>query len=83
LLVGFLDAFERTGEEKYFDAFYITWRKYFINHQVVEWRQLLQKGNTHVGDIGNQWKAIYHTGRSMVECKNRLERLIENCFIIN
>jgi cellobiose epimerase len=81
-LVGFLEAYERFGEEKYFEAFFKTWnfcREYFINQEVGEWRQLLNmKGNVIVGDIGNPWKAIYHTGRSMLECKLRLLRIISN-----
>lgn len=79
VLVGYLDAFERLGDEKYFEAFYKTWefdRNYMINHEVGEWRQLLdRKGNVIIGDIGNPWKAIYHTGRSMMECLKRLESL--------
>ena len=79
VLVGYLDAFERLGDLKYFDAFHMTWnfdKKYMVNHQVGEFRQLLdRKGNILAGDIGNPWKAIYHSGRSMLECINRLERM--------
>lgn len=79
VLVGYLDAFERFRDEKYFDAFYKTWqfdKTYMINHKVGEWRQLLDRqGNVIVDNIGNPWKAIYHTGRAMLECKQRLERL--------
>ncbi len=81
VLVGFLDAFERLGDDKYFEAFNITWdfnKKYFINYELGEWRQLLDaRGNVIVGDIGNPWKAIYHSGRSMLECKLRLEGIID------
>lgn len=80
VLVGYLDAFERLGDEKYLDAFFLTWqfdKKYMINWEVGEWRQLLTRdGRVRIGDIGNPWKAIYHTGRSMLECKIRLERLL-------
>jgi hypothetical protein len=27
--------------------------------------------------IGNPWKVAYHSGRSMLECTQRLSRLIE------
>ncbi len=81
VLVGYLDAFERFNEDQYLDAFINTWafdNTYFINHQVGEWRQLLDRqGRTIVGSLGNQWKCIYHTGRSMLECKRRLERLLQ------
>jgi len=79
VLIGYLDAFERLEDEKYFNAFYKTWKfdyKYFIDENLGEWHQLLDKeGNVIVGDIGNPWKAIYHTGRSMLECSNRLQKL--------
>ncbi|MDD4689142.1 MAG: AGE family epimerase/isomerase [Eubacteriales bacterium] len=80
VLVGYLDAYERIGDEKYFDAFYKTWqfdKKHFINWETGEWRQLLKKDGTPlVTDVGNPWKAIYHTGRAMLECKRRLEKII-------
>jgi len=48
----------------------------FINREVGEWRQLLdRRGVVISGDIGNPWKAIYHTGRAMLECVERLQRL--------
>lgn len=79
VLVGYLDAFERFGEEKYFDAFQNTWefdKKYMINYELGEWRQLLKRdGSVLVGDVGNPWKAIYHTGRAMIECIYRLKRI--------
>lgn len=79
VLVGYLDAYKLFGDSKYLDAFLGTWgfcNKYFINHEVGEWRQLLDaRGNVLVGSIGNPWKAIYHSGRSMLECKRRLEEV--------
>lgn len=83
VLVGFLDAYEKLGDNKYFEAFHNTWafdKEHFINHELGEWRQLLdRKGNVLAGNMGNPWKAIYHTGRSMLECSKRLERLIAKC----
>lgn len=80
VLVGFLDAFERFKDEKYYTAFQKTWefdKTFFINPNVGEWRQLLDRsGNVLTGSIGNPWKAIYHSGRAMVECKQRLERML-------
>ena len=79
-LIGFLDAYEKFGNEKYFDAFCLNWEfdtKYMINHQVGEWKQLLREdGSVLVAQIGNPWKAMYHTGRSMMECVLRLKRLL-------
>ena len=80
VLVGFLDAYEHFTDNRYCDAFLKTWNfdsKHLINHSVGEWLQLVDKeGKELVGDIGNPWKAIYHTGRAMVECKERLEKLV-------
>ena len=69
------------AEARYFDAFHEIWefaKKYFIDQRIGEWRQLLDRnGNVISGDIGNPWKASYHTGRAMIECKVRLERLLK------
>lgn len=79
VLVGFLDAFEHLGDAKYFDAFRKTWdfdNRFMVNHEIGEFRQLLDRfGNVLVGDIGNPWKAIYHSGRAMLECVRRLDGL--------
>lgn len=81
MLVGFLNGYELLGDQRYAEAFLKTWdfdNKYMINHEVGEWRQLLKKdGSVVVGSIGNPWKAMYHTGRTLMECKKRLERLLE------
>lgn len=82
VLVGYLDAFENFHDRKYLDAFLKTWdfvRLHMIDEKIGEWRQLLDReGNVLVGDIGNPWKAFYHTGRSVMECTNRLQRLLAN-----
>jgi mannobiose 2-epimerase len=78
-MVGFLDAFEHFEDDRYAEAFLGVWsfaKAKFINPQVGEWRQLLDRqGAVISGDIGNPWKAIYHTGRAMLECTQRLRRL--------
>lgn len=79
-LVGFLDAYETLGDERYLNAFLKTWgfaNRHFINHAVGEWRQLLTRdGEVITGNMGNPWKAIYHSGRAMLECVQRLERIL-------
>lgn len=78
-LVGLLDIYEMTGEEEYFQAFRKNWEfdtTYMICHSVGEWHQLLtEKGEVLVPQMGNPWKAMYHTGRAMLECLLRLEKL--------
>lgn len=80
-LVGFLDGFERFGDEACASAFLRTWsfaKDHFINREMGEWRQLLDReGRVIAGNLGNPWKAIYHSGRAMLECRRRLSRLVE------
>ena len=79
-LVGYLDAYEHLGDNRYLDAFLKTWqfdRTHMINPEIGEWRQLLTRdGKVLAGDIGNAWKACYHTGRSVLESILRLRRLV-------
>lgn len=79
-LIGLLDCYEKLGEDKYLDAFEKTWSfcyDHMINHEVGEWCQLVtEDGKVIDGTIGNLWKGIYHTGRSMFECLERLERIM-------
>lgn len=81
-LIGYLDAYEHLKEEEYLDAFVKTWdfcSRYMINHEVGEWYQLVsRKGEVLAGCIGNAWKGIYHTGRAMLECKGRLEKILKD-----
>lgn len=83
VLVGLLDAYEILGDDRYWDAFEKCWEfddKYMINHEIGEWRQLLkQDGTPIIADMGNPWKAMYHTGRSLTECLDRLDHIAGNC----
>lgn len=78
-LTGFLNGYVMTGDKKYYETFASLWefdKKYFMNYEVGESRQLLdKKGNPIVSNIGNPWKGIYHTGRAFAECIRRLESL--------
>lgn len=81
-LVGFLEGYELFGEIKYFEAFNAIWNFVnlkMINHEVGEWRRLLDReGNVKDGNIGNEWKVAYHSGRSMIECDKRLKMLLKS-----
>lgn len=82
VLVGFLDAFENEKKDCYAEAFLKTWEfdnKFMINHEIGEWRQLLKFDGTPLEtQIGNPWKCMYHTGRAMLECIIRLDRILIN-----
>lgn len=79
-LVGFLDGYEVFGDARYLDAFENLWRfvhKHMIIAGVGEWRTLLDRdGKALDANIGNPWKVSYHTGRAMLECVGRLERMV-------
>ena len=80
-LVGFLEGYELFNDLRYYEAFQTIWNfvdKNMINHEVGEWRRLLNRdGEVIDGNIGNEWKVVYHSGRSMLECNRRLEKLIK------
>ena len=81
-LVGFLEGYELFGDVKYFEAFQTIWRfvdTKMINHEVGEWRRLLDReGKVIDGNIGNEWKVAYHSGRSMAECEKRLNKMLQS-----
>lgn len=80
VLIGFIGGYEQFGTDRYLDAFEAVWRfvqKHMIIAGVGEWRTLLdRKGKPLDPKIGNPWKVSYHTGRSMIECVERLEKLL-------
>jgi mannobiose 2-epimerase len=75
-LVGYLNGYLRYGDERYYDAFAMTWafiKKHFLIEGLGESRQLLRRDGTPiVSNIGNPWKGIYHTGRALAECVRRI-----------
>ncbi|MEI6519968.1 MAG: AGE family epimerase/isomerase [bacterium] len=80
-LVGFLDGYQHFGDERYLDAFCNLWdfvAKYMIIAGVGEWRTLLARdGKPLDAGIGNPWKVSYHTGRAMIECVERMRKMME------
>jgi mannobiose 2-epimerase len=80
-LVGFLNGYVLTSDDKYLNAFKNLWqfvKTRFMNYDVGESRQLLdRRGEPIISNMGNAWKAIYHTGRSLFECVKRLDGIID------
>ena len=78
-LIGFLDAYEMTGDERYLGAFDNVWEFVFgkvINWDQGEWFALLDReGNVLWDYMGHNWKICYHTLRAMCEVVLRLRRL--------
>ena len=70
-LVGWLEAYRVTREERFLDAFLGTWRfacDHLIEPTAGEWRTRVRAdGEVVVADLGNRWKVGYHTGRAVME----------------
>lgn len=81
-LVGFLAEYAITGDDRYLEAFILTWNfadQHLINHELGEWRTLVSEtGDTLSPVLGNPWKACYHTGRAMYEILPRLDEILSN-----
>ncbi len=78
-LVGFLDGFEVFGETRHLDAVENIWN--FVRAHMIaeagEWRSLLERRGAPLDtNLGQPWKDAYHTGRAMIECASRLERML-------
>ncbi len=80
-LVGFLDAFERTGDTRFLDAVERLWA--FIQDAVVdpiagEWRERIDPaggGRAGPRPMAHTWKCPYHNGRACLEVSARAARL--------
>lgn len=79
-MVGFYNGYLRFGREDCKQAFLGTWafnKRYFMNMEVGESRQLLKADGTPlVENLGNPWKGIYHTGRALAECVDMISSVI-------
>jgi mannobiose 2-epimerase len=79
-MVGFLNAFQLTGEQRYRSACDDIWR-YICQHHIDivggEWHWFAAT-QTNVRDShykAGPWKGPYHNGRAMIEVSERLARL--------
>lgn len=77
-MIGFLNAFEKTNDERFFKAVEQIWNyinKYFVDiRDGGEWYQNISFDNTPVSGmpIVSPWKCPYHNGRMMLEMIRRL-----------
>jgi mannose/cellobiose epimerase-like protein (N-acyl-D-glucosamine 2-epimerase family) len=50
-----------------------------INHEVGEWRALLNRDGTVQWDyLGHEWKISYHTVRAVIQTLKRLRKLLKS-----
>lgn len=78
-VIGFLNAFELTGEKRFFDAAQRTWD--FIEAKVIDrthgdWYEALARDGTPLPRSKlSIWKCPYHNGRACLELSERLRAL--------
>jgi mannobiose 2-epimerase len=79
-LVGFLDAYERSGDVRFFDATERLWK--FVSDRIIdridgEWRQQSSRTNSSSSRLpkADEWKCPYHNTRACIEIATRAARL--------
>ena len=79
--VGFLNAYQITGQERYLDAAVSVWQ--FIQQHLVdkaygEWFWKVDKEGVPDGDLPKicDWKGPYHNVRACIEMMNRIDALL-------
>lgn len=81
-MVGFLNAYQITNEEIYFEQSIKTWnfiKKYYIDKKYGEWFSSIDdkmKANINQEKVGI-WKCPYHNSRACFEVKKRIENNLE------
>ena len=81
VMIGMLDGCLYFEPEKYWPAYLNVHRFVFdkgINHEVGEWWPLLtREGKSIWTHMSHSWKINYHSVRAMVQCINRLKKLLK------
>jgi mannose/cellobiose epimerase-like protein (N-acyl-D-glucosamine 2-epimerase family) len=75
-IVGYLNAFELTGEESYLDKSLRCWeytKKYFIDKKNGAWFTSVSKTGVQGGDKAGFWICPYHNGRMCMEVIERVK----------
>lgn len=80
-LVGFLNAFQESGEVAFYEAAESVWRyirRYQRDAQGGEWfARVREDGTPYPNDKVDFWKGPYHNGRACLEALRRLTHLLE------
>ena len=76
-LIGFYNAYELTGKEKYLDIVLKNWefiKKYILDQQNREWFWGINKDHSLIEkDKAGFWKCPYHNSRACLELINRIK----------
>lgn len=74
--IGYMNAYQLTGDKKYFDYFIKNWeftQKYIVDHEKGEWFWGIDSNyNIIKKDKAGFWKCPYHNGRACLELLKRL-----------
>jgi len=78
-IVGMINAFEQSGEEKYLTNSIKCWNftnKNLVDHKAGEWFNAVSAtGTISKGDKAGFWKCPYHNGRMCMEIMERVSRM--------
>jgi len=79
-LVGFMDAFEHTGETVYYEMFRKVWnyiKNHVIDHEKGEWFGIINDNGQpdRNGLKAGFWKCPYHNTRALIESIQRLQHV--------
>ncbi|MBN1248594.1 MAG: AGE family epimerase/isomerase [Anaerolineae bacterium] len=83
--VGFLNAYQLTGEEHFLEAAYRSWDfvdAYLIDREHGEWIRYVTRDHDRPGEDGEGtakvsfWKCPYHNGRACMELAERFYKLL-------
>ncbi|NLR93390.1 AGE family epimerase/isomerase [Flammeovirga agarivorans] len=85
-MVGFINAYENTDDEKYLIAAHRLWEysiEHLVNKEFGEWWWRVDENNTPnlEEDKVGPWKAPYHNGRACLEGIKRFEKLAQTTSI--
>jgi mannobiose 2-epimerase len=74
-IVGFINAYELTGDEAYVSKAINVWKytdKFIVDHKNGEWFYDVDEKGNHSGDKAGPWKCPYHNSRMCMELIERL-----------
>lgn len=80
-MVGFLNTYQLTGQQKFLDAAERSWAfidKYIVDHQHGEWFWRVSKSGVPSQEEHkvDPWKCPYHNSRACIEVMERMDRAI-------